>query len=120
MTTVGALKADGERIRRLREEARQRRPVRSDIRNGDFGSRYWCATLDGRPLAHCRAFDTEAGWAEVYVVSEKRGETSIRSTATVRLYGKVAAIWLDDWVELKKGTPAFEVFRAPTDCLGDL
>jgi hypothetical protein len=114
------LETDAQRIKQRREQARQRMPIRSDIRDGGFESRYWCATLDGRPVDHCRAFDTEAGWVEVYVVSEKRGETSLRSTSAVRVFGKVAAIWLDDWIALKQEVPAVEVYRAPTPCLGDV
>ena len=113
------LQADAERIKQRREQARERMPIRSDIRDGGFESRYWCATLDGRPVDHCRAFDTEAGWVEVYVVSERRGETSLRSTTAVRVFGKVAALWLDDWIALKKEVAPFEVFRAPSPMQGD-
>jgi hypothetical protein len=94
-------------------------PVRSDIRDGTFESRCWCATLDGRPVAHCRAFDREAGWVEVYLVSRKCGETAIRSTGAVRVFGKVAALWVEDWAALCKEIEPFELFRAPTPCAGD-
>jgi hypothetical protein len=114
------LQEDARRLEAQKALARASKPIRSDVRNGNFSDRYWCATLDGRPVEHCRAFDTQAGWVEVFVVSERHGERSVRSTSAVRLYGRVEAIWLDDWEAMRKERPGIEVFRAPTCCMGDL
>ena len=99
--------------RQQKEEARLIRPVRSDIRDRTASSRYWCALLDGRPVAHCSAFDTAEGWVEVYVIIERRENRSFRGMSQVRLYGAVEAIWHDDFHELSKHRPPIEVFAVP-------
>ena len=93
------------------EDAKQNKPVRSDIRDGTRSSRYWCCLLDGRPVAHCSAFDTQEGWVRVYVISEKRGKATMRTMAQVLLYGSVEAVWIDEFSRLSKQIPPIEVWE---------
>jgi hypothetical protein len=93
------------------EAAKQNKPVRSDIRERTLSSRYWCCLLDGRPVAHCSAFDTEEGWVRVYVISEKRGPASIRTDRQVLLYGAVEPVWIEEFSRLSQQIPPIEVWE---------
>lgn len=94
--------------RAAKERAYRERPVKSDVR--DPAGRYWCALLDGRPVAHCTAFDTEAGWVQVYIVARSRQSShALRTLTQVRLSGHVEAIWIDQFQELMRRLPPVEV-----------
>ena len=65
--------------------------------------RRWCALLDGFPVAHCYEFDLDENWVQVYVVAEGRtGVGRILDTPQRRLHGRVEAVRVEDWNELRK------------------
>lgn len=81
--------------------ARRTPPTHSHVSDPD--GPYWCALLDGFPVAHCTEFDLDENWVQVYVIAEnKTGVCRILDTPQRRLHGRVEAVRVEEWAEIRK------------------